>query len=65
MIKGMNIPIDELRFQDKVIVCVECGNAFVFNEGEQKYFLSKGLSIPKRCRRCRLARKMAIVRGDR
>lgn len=65
MIKGMNIPIDELRFQDKVIVCVECGNAFVFNEGEQKYFLSKGLSIPKRCPRCRLARKMAIVRGDR
>jgi hypothetical protein len=54
--------IDKLSLKNKEIPCVDCGSLFVFNQGEQRYFLSKGLSEPKRCPRCRLRRKLTLVR---
>jgi hypothetical protein len=42
---------------DQTITCSDCKADFVFSEGEQKFFASKGLSIPKRCKPCRQARK--------
>ncbi len=51
-----------LRLIDKPLRCVDCGQSFVFTIGEQRYFLSKGLSTPKRCPQCRLRRKLTLVR---
>ena len=54
-------PVERLTLKDKQIECVDCGCEFVFSVGEQKYFLSKSLSEPKRCARCRLKRKLSLV----
>lgn len=43
---------------DKVITCKDCGNEFVFTEGEQAFYLEKGFTNdPVRCPECRKARK--------
>ena len=36
--------------------CVECGRRFIIDPGEQKWFLRRGMDLPKRCENCRLAR---------
>jgi len=45
--------IERLPLKNKQIACVDCGSHFIFSPGEQRYFLSKGLSEPKRCPECR------------
>lgn len=41
-------------FEDKTLVCRECGKEFVFTAGEQEFYASKGLTNdPKRCKACR------------
>ncbi len=35
------------------IVCKDCGKTFELTDGERDFFLSKGLSLPKRCKACR------------
>jgi hypothetical protein len=43
---------------DKKITCKDCGNEFVFTEGEQSFYLEKGFANePQRCPDCRRARK--------
>ncbi len=54
--------IEKLPLENKRIACVDCGVQFIFGPGEQRYFLSKGLSEPKRCPQCRLKRKLTLVR---
>ena len=45
-------------FEDKTLVCKDCGNEFVFTAGEQEFYAQKGLvNTPKRCPECRKARK--------
>jgi hypothetical protein len=39
--------------KDLKISCAECGNTFRFEAGEQAFYKSRGLSIPKRCPDCR------------
>ena len=52
-------------FEDKTIVCKECGEEFVFTAGEQEFYQSKGLTNePQRCKACRDKRKNA-GRGPR
>lgn len=47
-------------FEDINLTCRECGNEFVFTEGEQKFFAEKGLqNKPSRCSSCRQARKQS------
>lgn len=44
---------------DKVIVCKDCGNEFVFSEGEQAFYKEKGFeNEPVRCPECRRKKKM-------
>lgn len=44
---------------DKKIVCKDCGQDFLFTEGEQAFYKEKGLqSEPQRCPKCRKARKV-------
>ncbi|MFZ3171704.1 MAG: zinc-ribbon domain containing protein [Carboxydocellales bacterium] len=51
-------------FQDKTLVCKDCGNEFVFTEGEQQFYAEKGFeNEPQRCKDCRNARKSG--RGER
>ena len=47
-----------MEFEDKTLVCQDCGNEFVFTAGEQEFYKEKGLdNEPKRCKDCRNRRK--------
>jgi CxxC-x17-CxxC domain-containing protein len=47
-------------YEDKTLVCKECGNEFVFTAGEQEFYAEKGfVNEPQRCKSCRYARKNA------
>lgn len=46
-------------YEDKTLVCKECGNEFIFSAGEQEFYAEKGfVNEPQRCKACRSARKM-------
>lgn len=52
-------------YEDKTLVCKECGNEFIFTAGEQEFYAEKGfVNEPQRCKDCRSARKQAS-RGER
>ena len=43
-----------------------CEQQFELTEGEEKFFIDKGLTIPKRCKPCRQRKKQqAQERADR
>ncbi|MBQ8080564.1 MAG: zinc-ribbon domain containing protein [Clostridia bacterium] len=45
-------------YQDKTLVCRDCGKEFVFTAGEQEFYAEKGFqNEPTRCRECRQAHK--------
>lgn len=45
-------------YEDKTLVCKECGAEFVFSAGEQEFYAAKGfVNEPQRCKACRDARK--------
>ena len=45
-------------FQDKSLVCRDCGAEFVFTTREQEFYAEKGFqNEPSRCPQCRSARK--------
>ncbi|HZJ57277.1 MAG TPA: zinc-ribbon domain containing protein [Clostridia bacterium] len=45
-------------YQDKTLVCKDCGQDFTFTAGEQEFYAEKGFqNEPARCRDCRDARK--------
>ena len=47
-------------YEDKTLVCKECGNEFVFTAGEQEFYAERGFqNEPQRCKACRDARKNA------
>ena len=47
-----------MSFEDKNLVCSDCGATFVFSADEQELFASRGYTNePKRCMPCRQARK--------
>ena len=54
--------MDRVDFKDKRLQCADCGSNFTFSAGEQKYYWSKGLSVPKRCLSCRQRRKLTLVK---
>lgn len=44
-------------YQDKDIICVDCGEPFIWTAGEQVFFHDKGLqNEPKRCKGCKQAK---------
>ncbi len=48
---------DEPEIDDKNIICIDCGNDFIWTIGEQIFFRDKGLeNPPKRCRDCKKAK---------
>ena len=46
-----------LKMEDKIIICMDCNEEFVFTVGEQEFYLDKEFDEPKRCPVCRRARK--------
>ena len=52
-------------FEDKTLVCKDCGKEFVWTAGEQEFYASRGFeNQPQRCKPCRDARKNS-TRGER
>lgn len=47
-----------MAFEDKDLVCKDCGVTFIFTVGEQEFYAEKGFeNEPQRCRECRNIRK--------
>lgn len=45
-------------YEDKTLVCKDCGQEFVFTAGEQEFYDSKGFeNEPQRCKECRDKKK--------
>lgn len=44
---------------DKILTCVECDNAFIFEDGERRFYAERGFNTPVRCKPCRDKRKGA------
>ena len=45
-------------YEDRTLVCQDCGNEFIFTAGEQEFYAEKGFNNePKRCKDCRDSRK--------
>ena len=59
----MSIP--NVVFTERRLICTDCGQDFTYTEGEQRYFWSKGLAEPKRCKPCRVIRRRSIVSVER
>jgi DNA-directed RNA polymerase subunit RPC12/RpoP len=54
--KSLNL--EELKMEDKTLVCKDCGKEFIFTVGEQEFYKEKGFeNEPVRCGDCRRARK--------
>ena len=52
-------------FEDKNLICKDCGEEFIFTAGEQEFYAEKGfVNEPQRCKSCRTNRKNA-ARGER
>ena len=47
-----------MAFEDRTLVCKECGAEFVFSASEQEFYAEKGFqNDPARCPECRASRK--------
>ena len=50
-----------MEFQDKMLMCVDCGTEFTFTAGEQLFFRDKQFkNEPKRCKTCK-AKRIAVL----
>lgn len=53
-----------MSFEDKSIVCVDCGQSFTHSAEDQARYAERGFTNePKRCRTCREKRKAQTSRG--
>ena len=53
-------------YNDKILVCKDCGQEFTFTAGEQEFYAEKGFTNePQRCKACRNARKEKVNGGAR
>lgn len=54
-----------MPFEDKNLICKDCGRTFVWTAGEQEFFQQKGLlNPPARCPEDRQKRKKERTAGD-
>ncbi len=52
-------------YQDKAILCKDCGSEFTFTEGEQQFYAEKGFeNEPKKCKECRQKSKRDFSRPN-
>jgi hypothetical protein len=56
----------EHTFIDKILICIDCREEFVFTASAQEYFAGKGYTEdPKRCKSCYMELKRAKRRDER
>ncbi len=56
----------EEKFIDKILICIECKEEFVFTASAQEYFAGKGfMDDPRRCKSCYLELKRSKRRTER
>ena len=49
-------------YEDKKLVCKECGQEFIFTAGEQEFYAERGFANePQRCKACRQAKKASTM----
>lgn len=54
--------LSEADFDDKSLICTDCGKDFIWTAGEQLFFFDKGLkNPPKRCKLCKQAKNERIA----
>ena len=54
-----------MAFEDKTLVCKDCGKEFTFTAGEQEFYAEKGFeNEPARCRDCRDKRRRTREGGE-
>ena len=46
-----------MAFEDKTLVCADCGAEFTFSAADQEFHSGRGYQDPKRCPPCRQARR--------
>ena len=46
--------------KDKIMMCIQCGNTFVFTAAEQARFIAYRFDKPKRCQECRKKKSREI-----
>ncbi len=46
-----------MAFEDKTLVCADCGAEFTFSAEDQEFHSSRGYQDPRRCPPCRQARR--------
>lgn len=52
----------EAEFEDKSILCIDCGSNFIWSGGEQAFFRDKQLqNPPKRCKECKQAKNERLA----
>lgn len=51
--------------EDKILVCKDCGNEFVFTVREQEFFKTMEFQEPVRCPQCRKEAKHRRKHGKR
>lgn len=55
-----------MSFEDKTIVCSDCGTEFIHSADDQNRYAERGFTNePKRCRECREKRKTQSAGGGR
>ena len=53
---------DDVELADTEILCIDCGEYFVWSSGEQQFFRDKGLvNPPKRCKTCKQAKNERLA----
>jgi hypothetical protein len=45
---------------DLYLECISCGAMFTWESGEQRFYASKNLASPRRCRSCAKARRQEL-----
>lgn len=48
----------------EVHVCSHCKAQFTITNKEKQFYLSKGLHLPKKCKKCRQERKAMIIKQE-
>lgn len=59
---GNHLNSKQVDFQDVTLICIDCGNDFIWSSGEQLFFYDKGLkNPPKRCKPCKQAKNERLA----
>ena len=61
----MNLVADGSMLADETIVCIQCGEDFIFAYAERRRFRERQFDDPKRCPDCRRHKLKLVSVGDR